>query len=102
MLILGIDPGLATTGYGLIRADRQNDYQCLTYGVITTQAEQPDADRLKILFDSLTALIQQHQPESSAVEKLYFQKNVKTALSVGQARGVLINPGPGWSAHLRI
>lgn len=90
MLILGIDPGLAITGYGLIRADRHSDYQCIAHGVITTQGQQADASRLKILYDSLTDLILQYQPNSSAVEKLYFQKNVKTALSVGQARGVAL------------
>jgi crossover junction endodeoxyribonuclease RuvC len=90
MRILGIDPGLATTGYGLILASGQAQYQCIEYGVITTPAGLPDADRLKILYADLTDLIDRHQPESSAVEKLYFQKNVKTALSVGQARGVTL------------
>lgn len=90
MLILGIDPGLAATGYGLIQADGQGQYQCVEYGVLTTPAGISDADRLKILFSELTELINQHQPQSSAVEKLYFQKNVKTALSVGQARGVTL------------
>jgi crossover junction endodeoxyribonuclease RuvC len=90
MLILGIDPGLAATGFGLIQAGDQGQYQCVDYGVITTAAGISDADRLKILFAELTELINQHQPQSSAVEKLYFQKNVKTALSVGQARGVTL------------
>ena len=90
MRILGIDPGLATTGYGLIQAGSQAQYQCIEFGIISTPAGLPDADRLKILFADLTNLIDRHQPESSAVEKLYFQKNVKTALSVGQARGVTL------------
>ena len=88
MLVLGIDPGIAITGYGLIQTDQRNDYKCMTYGVITTQAGLPDAERLNILFDELTQLILLHQPDVSAVEKLFFQKNVKTAISVGQARGV--------------
>ena len=88
MLVLGIDPGIAITGYGLIQTDQRNDYKCMTYGVITTQAGLPDAERLNILFDELTQLILLHQPDISAVEKLFFQKNVKTAISVGQARGV--------------
>jgi len=88
MLVLGIDPGIAITGYGLIQTDHRNDYKCVTYGVITTQAGLPDAERLNILFDELTQLILLHQPDISAVEKLFFQKNVKTAISVGQARGV--------------
>jgi crossover junction endodeoxyribonuclease RuvC len=88
MLVLGIDPGIAITGYGLIQQGDQNEYVCVDYGVISTQSSLPDADRLSILYDSLTAVIQKHHPDTSAVEKLFFQKNVKTALSVGQARGV--------------
>ncbi|MCB2210020.1 crossover junction endodeoxyribonuclease RuvC [bacterium] len=88
MLVLGIDPGIAITGYGLIQTDDRNEYACVDYGVITTPAGMPDAERLQILFDQLSDLIHLHRPESSAVEKLFFQKNVKTAISVGQARGV--------------
>ena len=88
MLVLGIDPGIAITGYGLIQQDNQNNYICVDYGVISTHSSLPDADRLSILYDSLTVVIQKYHPDTSAVEKLFFQKNVKTALSVGQARGV--------------
>lgn len=88
MLVLGIDPGIAITGYGLVRTDDRSDYECITYGVVTTKAGLPDAERLKIIYDELTQLILLHRPDSSAVEKLFFQKNVKTAISVGQARGV--------------
>lgn len=90
MLVLGIDPGIAITGYGLIRTDRRNEYQSVDYGVVTTQARLSDPERLKILFDALSDIIKQHSPDVSAVEKLYFQKNVKTAISVGQARGVTL------------
>ena len=90
MLVLGIDPGLATTGYGIVRSGLQNEYECLEYGVISTEGGQPDADRLTLLFSALTELIHHHQPDFSAVEKLFIQKNVKTALSVGQARGVTL------------
>jgi len=90
MRIIGIDPGLAITGYGVIQTDRSNDYRCIDYGVITTQAGLPDAERLKVLHQAFTELITNHQPDSSAVEKLFFQKNVKTAISVGQARGVIM------------
>jgi crossover junction endodeoxyribonuclease RuvC len=88
MLVLGIDPGIAITGYGLIQTDKRNEYQCVDYGIVTTQADQPDSERLKILFNELREIISRHHPDSSAVEKLFFQKNVKTAISVGQARGV--------------
>ncbi len=88
MLVLGIDPGIAITGYGLIQSGPRNDYQCMDFGVVTTPAKLNDTQRLKILFDKLTALIRQYRPDSSAVEKLFFQKNVRTAIAVGQARGV--------------
>lgn len=90
MRVLGIDPGLATTGFGIIHSDRYDGYDCLDYGIISTEAGLPDADRLQAIFNSITALIQEHQPDTCAVEKLFFQKNVKTALSVGQARGVVL------------
>lgn len=90
MLVFGIDPGIATTGYGIIQTDRKQDYRCIDYGVITTEASLSDADRLRILYNAFTDLIAHHQPDSSAVEKLFFQKNVKTAISVGQARGVAL------------
>jgi crossover junction endodeoxyribonuclease RuvC len=90
MLVLGIDPGIAITGYGLIQTDPQKNYQAIDYGVVRTKAGLEDAERLKILFEELTDLVQQHQPDYSAVEKLFFQKNVRTAISVGQARGVVL------------
>lgn len=90
MLVLGIDPGIAITGYGLIETDPQTDYQCIDYGVVTTRAGLEDAERLKILYEGLTDLVQKHQPDYSAVEKLFFQKNVRTAISVGQACGVAL------------
>ena len=90
MLVLGIDPGIAITGYGLVRTEQKKDYTCIDYGIVSTEAGLPDADRLKILYEELSALIQRHQPDTSAVENLFFQRNVKTAFSVGQARGVAI------------
>lgn len=88
MLVLGIDPGIAITGFGLIKTDHRQDYQCVDFGTVTTPSSLEDYERLKILFDELSVLIGQYQPDSSAVEKLFFQRNVRTAISVGQARGV--------------
>lgn len=90
MLVLGIDPGIAITGYGLIQTGNRNDYQPIDFGVITTEPGLPDSERLAILYDGLNNLLMNHKVESGAVEKLFFQKNVKTALSVGQARGVTL------------
>ncbi|MDY6847301.1 MAG: crossover junction endodeoxyribonuclease RuvC [Chloroflexota bacterium] len=90
MLVLGIDPGIAITGYGLIQTGDRSDYQCIDYGVIRTEPGIPDPDRLALLFKELKDLLGQYQVDSSAVEKLFFQKNVRTAFSVGQARGVTL------------
>ena len=90
MLVLGIDPGIAITGYGLIQTGDRNNYQPVDFGVITTEPGLPDSERLAILFDALNDLLDNHKVETGAVEKIFFQKNVKTAFSVGQARGVTL------------
>ena len=88
-IILGIDPGLADTGFGVI-VKTGAKFQVLDYGSIKTKAKVPDQDRLQTIHQSLAALIKKYRPEYIAVEKLFFAKNVKTALAVGQARGVVI------------
>jgi len=90
MLVLGIDPGIAITGYGLVRSSERGELECAAYGTVTTPAGLTEGERLNILFRELSQLLQDHTPESSAVEKLFFQKNVRTAISVGQARGVTL------------
>lgn len=90
MLVLGIDPGLAITGYGFIEVNQNREYSCVDYGVIRTESGLTDPERLVVIYDSLTELIQHQQPDTSTVEKLFFQRNVKTALSVGQARGIVM------------
>lgn len=103
MLVLGIDPGIAITGFGLIQNDRQNELACVGYGVINTPANLDEGQRLVQIYQALVDLIQHHQPQSSAVEKLFFQKNVRTALSVGQARGGGdVDTRPGWLPGQRI
>jgi len=89
MIILGIDPGTAMTGYGIIRSDGQA-LQSVTFGVITTASEWELARRLQHLYAELTALMARYQPTDAVIEKLFFNKNVRTALSVGQARGVAL------------
>ena len=87
MLAVGIDPGTAITGYGLVRDD-QDELSLVTYGVIETPAGIPLHERLLLLYQELTEVLVLHCPQSGAVEKLFFQRNVRTAMSVGQARGV--------------
>ena len=94
MLVLGIDPGTATTGYGLVRELADGDLQAVDYGVITTPAHTPMPDRLRQIYHEITALIAQHQPAAAAVETMYFGKNVTTAITVAQARGVSVNTPP--------
>lgn len=89
MLVVGIDPGVATTGYGIVR-DTKNGILLVDYGVVTTPPKMVLAQRLLLLHQELEKIIQLHRPESAAVEKLFFQKNVTTAIAVGQARGVAL------------
>jgi len=89
MLVLGIDPGLATTGYGLVQ-ETSAGLQAVAFGVVSTLARQPLTARLQQLYRELSALIREHRPDESAVEELFFSRNVRTAMSVGQARGVVL------------
>ncbi len=89
MLVLGIDPGIAITGFGLIRLNDLNEPELIKYGVINSTAEGDTSSRLIMLYRELSELIEQYQPEYSAVEKLFFQKNQKTAMAVSEARGVI-------------
>ena len=89
MLVLGIDPGTAITGYGLVREEEEG-LALVGCGVITTPANQPLPQRLQAIYHGLTAIIGEHRPDQVAVEELFFSRNVRTALSVGQARGVVL------------
>jgi crossover junction endodeoxyribonuclease RuvC len=90
MLVIGIDPGTATTGYGLVRELADGSLAAAGYGVILTPADMPMPERLLQLHEQLGELINLHHPDCGAVEKLFFQRNVRTALSVGQGRGVVL------------
>ena len=89
MLILGIDPGYAIIGWGLIRFER-GTYIPVDFGAITTNAGVPFNRRLEQIYDQLSELLDTHHPDVVAVEKLYFQTNAKTAIDVAQARGVIM------------
>lgn len=88
-IVLGIDPGIADTGYGFIKVDGSS-LKCLAYGSIKTSPKDSLELRLLKLYQELTALIKKYQPDEAAVEQLFFNKNVRTALIVGQARGVAL------------
>ena len=87
--VLGIDPGTAITGYGVVEGDGDS-LALTTYGAITTPANEPLAQRLQQIYHELQALITEWQPETAAVEELFFSKNARTALAVGHARGVAL------------
>lgn len=89
-LALGIDPGTATTGYGLVRLAPDGGLLAVSYGVITTPKESPAPVRLAAFYDELRALLLEFRPDTAAVEKLFFQRNISTAIAVGQARGVAL------------
>ncbi|MFC2016054.1 crossover junction endodeoxyribonuclease RuvC [Chloroflexota bacterium] len=90
MLVLGIDPGTAITGYGLVREKEDDSLALVDAGIITTPANQPLATRLQIIYYGLTKVAQESRPDAAAVEELFFSRNVRTALSVGHARGVAL------------
>ncbi|WP_040198197.1 crossover junction endodeoxyribonuclease RuvC [Candidatus Soleaferrea massiliensis] len=89
MIILGIDPGYAIVGYGLIRYERAK-FEVLHYGAITTAAKQPFEERLKIIHEGMCYLLDNFHPQAMAIERLYFTSNQKTAIDVAQARGVML------------
>lgn len=89
MRVVGIDPGTAITGWGVVEGDG-NSLKMAAAGVITTAAGTPLPDRLHIIYHELTEIIRRWQPESAAIEELFFSKNAKTALAVGHGRGVAL------------
>jgi crossover junction endodeoxyribonuclease RuvC len=89
MLTLGIDPGTAITGYGLIN-EKKNRLVFVDHGVISTSRKDTSQARLRKIYSGLKALILDYKPRAIAVEKLYFGVNTKTAMAVGQARGIVL------------
>jgi crossover junction endodeoxyribonuclease RuvC len=87
--ILGIDPGLATTGFGVVD-QTGNSFRLIEYGTLCTPPGEVLAERLVVLRDAMSELLARHSPHEAAVEQLFFNVNVRTALSVGQARGVAL------------
>ncbi|MFO7740858.1 MAG: crossover junction endodeoxyribonuclease RuvC [Anaerolineae bacterium] len=87
--VLGIDPGTATTGYGVLE-EMGGQLKALASGVIRTGADQPMPARLQEIHRAIRQLAEKYQPTEAAVEELFFSKNVRTAMSVGQARGVAL------------
>ena len=89
MIIFGVDPGTATTGYGVLEKQGQK-LKVLTYGAIITPKEDPNDKRLLTIYNALTALLDEYEPDAFAIEKLFFGNNVTTALVVGRTVGVAL------------
>jgi crossover junction endodeoxyribonuclease RuvC len=90
MIVLGIDPGLANTGYGVVAQRDGQRLVALDGGVIETRARLPPERRLADIYAGIDALLAEHEPDGVALEELYFGQNVRTAFAVGQARGVVM------------
>ncbi len=89
MIVLGIDPGTSLMGFGLVQEEGQR-IRALKYGCLRTAAGRPRAERLATLYEGVTGLIAEYRPDRLAIEELFFNRNVTTALSVGEARGVTL------------
>ena len=89
MIILGIDPGYAIVGYGVISYEK-NHFSVVDYGAILTEAKTPFVDRIEKIHSELTAIIEKYKPEAMAIEKLFYNTNAKTVIDVAQARGVIM------------
>jgi len=89
MIILGVDPGLAKTGYGVIRIEGDRIHH-VSHRIISTAADIATGERLSIIYSGITAAVKLHRPDYAAVENLYFSKNISSAFPVAQARGVVL------------
>jgi crossover junction endodeoxyribonuclease RuvC len=99
MIILGIDPGTAIVGYGVILKEKSK-LSLLEYGCVTTEKILPQADRLEIIKNEIEKIIKKYKPQVMAVEELFFFKNLKTAITVAEARGVLLVTGKVAGLHI--
>jgi len=93
VIVLGIDPGTANTGYGVVQGDGVHSVSLVECGVIRTRPRDPLATRLKEIFDGITELIARHRPDALSVEDVFYAKNVRTTLVLGHARGVALLAG---------
>ena len=89
MIILGIDPGYAIVGYGVIEY-RNNHFRVIDFGAILTDAGTPFNERLEIIYDRLVSIISLHSPDAMSIEKVFYNSNAKTVIDVSQARGVIM------------
>jgi len=90
MIVLGIDPGTAVTGYGLVQTNASNQFSCVKYGTFRTHAAESLTQRLKTIYDGVNEIIATYHPDHIAIEDIFYGRNVQAALKLGQVRGVVI------------
>ena len=90
MIVLGIDPGTAVTGYGLVKGDRALPPRLIECGVIRTKPRDPLASRLQEIYEGVSELIRRHRPDALSVEDVFYARNVRTTVVLGHARGVIL------------
>jgi crossover junction endodeoxyribonuclease RuvC len=90
MIVLGIDPGTAVTGYGVVHGERMQTPRLIECGIIRTRAREPLASRLQEIHDGIVELIQRHKPDVMAIEDVFYARNVRTTVVLGHARGVVL------------
>jgi crossover junction endodeoxyribonuclease RuvC len=100
VIVLGIDPGTASTGYGVVRGDGLGLVSLVECGVIRTRAREPLAVRLSEIYDGVAELLERHRPDTLSVEDVFYAKNVRTTVVLGHARGVVLLAGQ--QAHVNI
>lgn len=90
MIVLGVDPGTQVTGYGVVRGSSASDMALIECGVIRTQARDPLPSRLKEIHDGITELLARHKPDVMSIENIFYARNVRTTVTLGHARGVIL------------
>lgn len=93
MVVLGVDPGTAVTGYGVVRPGERGVNTLVECGVIRTRAKDPLPSRLSEIFDGISEIIARHHPQAMAVESVFYARNVRTTVTLGHARGVILLAG---------
>lgn len=100
MLILGIDPGTTTTGYGAIRVDGNSDFEVLDFGLIETEKNGESGKRFLSIYKQSVTVFKRHIPDVLAIERIFFANNAKTAINVGQAQGVILYAAAKFKIHV--
>jgi crossover junction endodeoxyribonuclease RuvC len=100
VIVLGVDPGTQVTGYGVVRAINSSEMSLMECGVIRTQARDPLPARLREIHDGLSELLQRHRPEVLSIEDVFYARNVRTTVTLGHARGVILLAGQQYGVRV--